>query len=199
MYKMMAIEEEHVYRATRLPNAIVERHLSRLSPSFSPAIRCAPRRGSRFRAPLVARKIPLVRGQGGRGRLRSGRSRSSPGPAAALGALGCSENIETRAPGRSSAPRLPRREPRRPCKTGRAGRGSPVRRTIRPCTAERGPWAGRADGYVAGRERSQGKLGRHLLAEGPRSAAWQPIGAIKISPATFDGKPRRCGTSVGGY
>ena len=28
MYKMMAIEEEHVYRATRLPNAIVERHLS---------------------------------------------------------------------------------------------------------------------------------------------------------------------------
>ena len=74
-----------------------------------------------------------------------------------------------------------------------------MRRTIRPCTAERGPWAGRADGYVAGRERSQGKLGRHLLAEGPRSAAWQPIGAIKILPATFDGKPRRCGTSVGGY
>ena len=74
-----------------------------------------------------------------------------------------------------------------------------MRPTIRSCTAERGPWAGRADGYVAGRERSQGKLGRHLLAEAPRSAAWQPIGAIEISPATFDGKPRRCGARVGVY
>ena len=41
MHKMMAIKEEHVYRATRLPNAIVERRLPRLSPSFSPATRCA--------------------------------------------------------------------------------------------------------------------------------------------------------------
>ena len=105
MYKMMAIEEEHVYRATRLPNAIVERHLSRPSPSFSPATRCAPRRGSRFCAPLVARIIPLVRGQGGPGRLGSGRSRGSPGPAAARGASAGSENVDPRAPGRSSAPR----------------------------------------------------------------------------------------------
>ena len=32
MHKMMAMEEEHVYRSTRLPNAIVERRRSRLSP-----------------------------------------------------------------------------------------------------------------------------------------------------------------------
>ena len=107
MYKMMAIEEEHVYRSTRLPNAIVELPLSRLSPSLSPATRCAPRRGSRFCAPLVARKIPLVRGQGGPGRLGSGRSRGSPGPAAARGASAGSENVDLRAPGQLSAPRLP--------------------------------------------------------------------------------------------
>ena len=99
----------------------------------------------------------------------------------------------------SRHPDCPRREPRRPCKTGRALRRSPARRTIRPCTVERGPWAGRTGGHPSGRERSQGKLGQHLLAEAPPHGRVAAAGAIETSPATFDGNPRRCGTSVGGY
>ena len=45
------------------------------------------------------------RSLGGPGRVGSGRSRGSPGPAAARGASAGSENVDPRAPGRCSAPR----------------------------------------------------------------------------------------------
>ena len=74
-----------------------------------------------------------------------------------------------------------------------------MRCTRRSCTREHGPRWGRADGHAAGHERSQGKLGRHLLVEPPPHGRVAAAGAIETSPATFIGKPRRCGSSVGGY
>ena len=74
-----------------------------------------------------------------------------------------------------------------------------MRCTRRSRTREHGPRCGRADGHATGHERSQGKLGRHLLVEPPPHGRVAAAGAIENSPATFDGTPRRCGSSVGGY
>ena len=63
-------------------------------------------------------------------------------------------------------------------------------------TREHGPRSGRADGHAAGHDRSQGKLGRHLLAGAPLHGRVAPSGAIEHAPATFVGKSRRCGSSV---
>jgi len=63
-------------------------------------------------------------------------------------------------------------------------------------TREHGPRSGRADGHAAGHDRSQGKLGRHLLVEAPPHGRVAAAGAIENSPATFVGNPTVYGAAV---
>ena len=86
---------DHVGRDV-LARALLARLAARLA-----VVDHARAEGGDFAGPL---QILLVRGQVGPGRLRSGRSRGSPGPAAALGALVRGENVDPRAAGRFLAP-----------------------------------------------------------------------------------------------
>ena len=71
-----------------------------------------------------------------------------------------------------------------------------MRCTRRSRTHEHGPRWGRADGHAARHERSQGKLGRHLLAEAPQHVLMASADASPDTPSTFVGKSRRCGSRV---
>ena len=71
-----------------------------------------------------------------------------------------------------------------------------MRCTRRSRTHEHGPRWGRADGHAARHERSQGKLGRHLLAEAPQHVLMASADASPKAPSTFIGKSRRCGSRV---
>ena len=71
-----------------------------------------------------------------------------------------------------------------------------MRCTGRSRTREHGPRSGRADGHAAGLERSQGKLGRHLLVEAPPHGRVAAAGAIENLPATFVGNPAVYGSAV---
>ena len=66
-----------------------------------------------------------------------------------------------------------------------------MRCTRRSRTREHSPRYGRADGHAAGHERSQGKLGRHLLAEAPQHVLMASADASPDAPSTFIGNPRR--------
>ena len=71
-----------------------------------------------------------------------------------------------------------------------------MRCTRRSRTHEHGPRWGRADGHAARHERSQGKLGRHLLVEPPPRGRVAAAGAIENSPATFVGNSAVYGAAV---
>ena len=71
-----------------------------------------------------------------------------------------------------------------------------MRCTRRSRTREHGPRCGRADGHAAGHEQSQGKLGRHLLAEAPQHVLMASADASPKAPSTFIGKSRRYGSPV---
>ena len=68
-----------------------------------------------------------------------------------------------------------------------------MRFTRRSRTHEHGPRWGRADGHAARHERSQGKLGRHLLAEAPQHVLVASADASPKAPSAFIGKSRRYG------
>ena len=74
-----------------------------------------------------------------------------------------------------------------------------MRCTRRSRTHEHGPRWGRADNHAARHERSQGKLGRHLLAEAPQHVLMASADASPKAPSTFIGNPRRYGSRVVPY